>query len=175
MPRDEPRRQYEDGILLVGDLIKNYPEIPSNKHAVCSKCSGINIDHLIGNEPDGKEYYLHSESYHALVASSAQKCPICLLMLQAIHTSAGTGDIKNTLTMFDPKRTDRPITLRAVRRPEAAEEGDVSADEPIKAIEVRVETWWAATGRGLLTVFALPGELSCLLLQLEEVNQLVRC
>ena len=162
MPRDEPRAQYEDGMLLVLSFTEKYPEISPNKHAVCSRCSGINIDQLTGNGPDGKEYYLHSESYHALVASAAQKCPTCLLMLQAIHTSAGTGDLKNTVTMFDPKRTDRPITLRAVRRPEATEEGDVSADATIKAVEVRVETWWAATGRGLLAVFALPGELMSL-------------
>lgn len=158
MSRDEPRRQYEDGILLVGSFLEKYPLIPPNQNAVCSRCSGINLDDLTGNGPAGKEYYLHSESYHALVASSAQKCPTCLLILQAIQTSAGIGDFKNTMTMFDPKRTDRPITLRAVRRPEAAEEGDVSADETIKAVEVRVETWWGATGRGLLTVFALPGE-----------------
>ncbi|KAM7186269.1 Heterokaryon incompatibility protein (HET) domain containing protein [Naviculisporaceae sp. PSN 640] len=161
MPQDDVRNRYEDNVLHFGELVKKLPRIPaaSQPHAVCSRCAAIRLDHLDGeNTPEGEKFYRHSSTYFDLLASTSQKCPMCLLMLQALAGEAGTGGLKNALTVFHHKESkDRPITLRAVRRPEDENEDNAKEDDKIRAIEVRIETWWGSRGRCLLPVYALPG------------------
>lgn len=160
MPRDDVRQRFEDNVLYYGELLNKLPAISaeSQPHAVCSRCASIRLDHLNGkNTPEGEQYYRHSSSYFALVASTSRHCPMCLLMLQGLTSSAGAGSLTHAMTLFDHKETGRPITLRAVRRPEDKNEENAKEGDMIRAIEVRIETWWGSEERALLPVFALPG------------------
>ncbi|KAK5653031.1 hypothetical protein OQA88_9317 [Cercophora sp. LCS_1] len=140
---DDPAYRTKVGFDLVSAHMRRLPEIPADGVSVCAACSAIKLDDI-----DTEEGYRHSESYHALSASSMRGCPLCLMFFQILHSHSGIGDPNQALVILNPHITGRPIHLRAIRDDQSGK---------IRTINVRIESWPLSSKQAGLRIFALPG------------------
>jgi hypothetical protein len=117
--------------------------------SICQACEKITIDAL-----RGKEGYIHSENYWALVAS-ADQCPVCLMMVKALRARHPLGDCDVAMALLSPFRTDLQVSLRAASAKQVRTgSGDSSA---LETLEVSIRNMHPLLPSGILTTFALPG------------------
>jgi hypothetical protein len=106
---DDPAYRTQLGFSLVSHHHARLAQIPDDGVSLCAACSAIRLCDL-----KSEAGYLHSESYHALLASAMQKCPLCLCLLQVLHSHAGIGDPNQALVHLNPLIPNRSIRLRGV-------------------------------------------------------------
>jgi hypothetical protein len=126
--------------------------VPKLRHpgiSLCQACEKINIDAVRGNEG-----YIHSQNYWALLAS-AEQCPMCLLMVNALRGQHQFGDFDKTVALLDPLRTDYQVCLCTNSAERESRRLGVPPEE-MRAMEVSINNTHPFLPPGILTVFALP-------------------
>lgn len=140
---NDPAYRTHLGLDVIAAHRAGLAPIPDDGFSVCAACSAINLCDL----KSGADY-LHSESYHALAASGMQKCPLCICLLQVLHSHAGIGEPYQSLVHLNSLIPGMSIRLRGIVDKDSGE---------IRTLNVRIENWFLSSPTAGLEAFALPG------------------